>query len=370
MISVNERYETLVGEQLKAGAELSLSRLSASRVGRQVIETYAFGMDGRIMDDRLRTSISGISVENPIMVGAGWDKKGSAVIGLYCLGAAGTEVGTITEFGQPGNHRPRLWTVNADHSVGINRLGFNSPGAEVVDRNITKHAAIPGVLGINVGKNKELRDDHSAEYHAKVVKRFNDVADYFVFNPSSPNTSGLRENQKKGPMRDHMQAIMEVAKRPVYVKYAPDLPYKDLEESVEVVMEEGGAGLVIANTTNNEQLKAKYGERWGKELGGLSGDDPDYRAMTTAMLKHAYEEYGDRLELIGVGGVKDGATTLEKIRSGASLTQVVTAIRPSQGRVFADTNRELVEYMDNEGVKNIQDLIGVDTKRGVKQRAA
>jgi dihydroorotate dehydrogenase len=285
---------------------------------------------------------------------------------LYCLGAAGTEVGTIPEFGQPGNPQPRLWTINSDHSVGLNRLGFNSIGAEGVEKKLLKHAKIPGVLGINVGKNKELVDDHSPEYHAKVVTRFNPMASYFVFNPSSPNTPGLTEKQKKGPMRDHLGAIMEVARKPVFVKYSPDIDYKDLDESVEVVIESGCAGLVLTNTTSDGQIRAQYGSRWAKEAGGLSGDDSQYRAKATAILRHAYEEYGDLLDIFGVGGVKDAATALEKIKSGGSAVQVLTAIRPSRGRVIAQINRGLVEYMRREGVTNIQDLIGVETKRGPK----
>ena len=365
-----ERYETLVGEQLKSAMEQTLSLMGASEIGRTAIEHYAFGKEGRLIDPSLATTIAGVALENPVIIAAGWDKKGHAVRGLYCLGAAGTEVGTIPEFGQPGSPKPRLWTIDSAHSVGLNRMGFNSIGSEAVERKLKKHAEIPGVLGINVGKNKELADEHSPEYHAKVVKRFNPMADYFVFNPSSPNTPGLRENQKKGPMRDHMQAIMEVATKPVFVKYAPDIAYKDLDESIEVVIEEGGAGLVFANTTNDEKIKSKYGSRWASEAGGLSGDDSEYRAKANQILRHAYEEYGDQLDMFGVGGVKDVDTALEKIKSGGSAVQVLTAIRPTRGKVIAQINRGLMVYMQREGVTNIQELIGVATKRGVKPRAA
>lgn len=369
-MKVHETYETMVGEQLKSAMELSLSTLGASAMGRRLIEFYAFGIEGRMVDHGLHTSIGGIALENPLVVAAGWDKKGRAVRGLYHLGFAGTEVGTVPEFGQPGSVKPRLWTIDESHSVGLNRMGFNSIGSEGVQRELNNHTVIPGVLGINVGKNKELADKHSPEYHAKVVARFGDIATYFVFNPSSPNTPGLRENQKKGPMRDHMQAIMEVAKKPVFVKYAPDISYADFDESVGVVIEEGGAGLVIANTSNSERLKAKYGARWAREAGGLSGDDPEYRAMTSAMIRHAYEEYGNELDIFGVGGIKDTSSALEKIMAGASALQIMTAMRPSKGRVAAQINRGIFDYLKREGIANIQQLIGAGTKRGVRPQAA
>lgn len=366
MISFDERYETLVGESLKTGAERTLHTLGSFEAGRWLLERYAFGQEGRIVDPRLQTTLAGIVLEHPTTVGAGWDKKGTAIVGLHSIGAAGTEVGTVLSFGQPGSDRPRLWTIDSSHEVGLNRMGFNSPGKQAVRKNLDAHATIPGVLGINVGKNKDLNDIHSPYYHASVVEAFNDIADYFVFNPSSPNTEGLRALQQSEPMRDHMQAILEAAQKPVFVKFAPDLPYADLDRSLEVVIEEGGVGAIFTNTSNNEDLKQQYGERWGREMGGISGNDARYRAMATSMLRHAYEEYGDRLELVGVGGVHDAATALEKIEAGATAIQVVTAVRPSYGKVFAQITRGLVEFMDREGVGNVQQLVGIDTKRGVK----
>jgi dihydroorotate dehydrogenase len=370
MIDLRERYETMASEQLKGIMEHTLSFLGASAAGRMAIETYAFGLSGFIEDPRLYTIVGGVALDNPVMVAAGWDKRGGAVRGLHHLGFAGTELGTIPAFGQPGKERPRMWTINDDHSVGLNRMGFNAIGAEATERKIKKHDSIPGVLGINIGKNKDLLDIHSPDYHALVIERFNETASYFVFNPSSPNTEKLQLLQKKEPMRDHMQAIMAVAKQPVFVKFSPDIPYKDFDESVEVIIDEAGAGLVIANTSTKRELKAKYGDRWADEDGGISGDDPEYRAMTTALQRHAYEEYGDLLDLFGVGGVKDTATALEKIRNGASAVQVMTAIRPSLGRVAVQINRGLIKYMEKEGISNIQDIIGADTKRGVKQKVA
>jgi dihydroorotate dehydrogenase len=319
MLDAKGQYETISSEYLKITMEHGLQVLGSSAIGRLAIEGYAFGLAGRVESTRLHTSVGGVTLENPLVVAAGWDKKGIAVRGLYGLGFSGTEVGTIPAFGQPGQVRPRLWTINNEHSVGLNRLGFNAGGAEASERALLKHTVIPGVLGINIGKNKDLLDIHSPYYHAAVVERFNPIADYFVFNPSSPNTEHLRELQKKTAMRDHMQAIIAVAQHPVFVKFSPDMPYDEFDESVAAVIEEGGAGLVLTNTSSNQELKAKYGTRWANEAGGLSGDDEDYRAMCDAMALHAYEAFGDRLDIIAVGGIKDVATALRKIRNGALL---------------------------------------------------
>lgn len=367
MTTYTERYETLKGEHLKTAMEMTLHTLGSSEVGRFAIEHYAFGLEKRINDTRLHTDIAGVQLENPIMVGAGWDKKGKSVVGLYSLGFSGVEVGTVPLFGQPGQLRPRMWTINSDHSVANNRMGFNTPGAEAVGRNLDAHEYIPGVIGINIGKNKDLKDAHSAEYHALAVGKLIQFADYVVFNPSSPNTENLRLLQAASPLRDHLQAMREETMgKPLWAKFAPDISYEQLDESVEVAIEEGAAGVILANTTVNQGIKAKYGTRWANEAGGLSGDDYEYRKMTTDMIRHVYEEYGDELEIIGVGGIKDGQTALEKIKAGASAIQVVTAIRPSLGRVASKTNRDIVDYMEREGMTNVKELIGLDTNRGVR----
>jgi len=308
-------------------------------------------------------------LENPLLVGAGWDKKGRAVNGLYSLGFAGVEVGTVPLFGQPGNPKPRMATINREHSVGMNWLGFNSPGSEVVERNLENQSPILGRLGINIGKNKDMRDDLSPWAHGEVVRRLYRFADYFVFNPSSPNTKDLRELQKKEPLRDHLRAMLDVmddsgGRKPLFVKFAPDLPYEDFDASLEVLCEEGAAGTVLTNTTINTTIKSKYGSRWANQAGGLSGDDEDYRAMVVERIRHTYELHGDKLIIIGAGAVKDADTALLLIRAGAAAVQIVTAMRPSLGKVAAQTNIQLVQHLQGQGITNIRELVGASTVRG------
>ena len=371
---INARVEIITGESLKSTAETALSGLSKYAAGRRLIETYAFGLEGRIDDKSLRTMVAGIEFDNPVLFGAGWDKLGRAVRGLYHLGFAGGDVGTVLPFAQYGNEKPRLWTINEEHSVGLNRLGFNSPGQEVVEANLEELGELPFPIGINVGRNKISPNEHAPWAHATVIKRLYRFGSYFVLGVSSPNTPDLRGLQDKGPLRDNIQAshvAMEEmgGRKPLFIKIDAERSEAELDDMIEVVVEEGATGFIATNTYMGSDLKAKYGKRWAEEAGGLSGDDPDFRRLSTGVVRYLFEKAGDKVEILAAGAIKDADTALDKIKNGASGVQVVTAIRPSWGKVAAETNKGLVEYMDREGVVSIQDLIGAGTDRGPKAKA-
>ncbi len=367
------RYEIAVSEGLKNVAETTLHVLSRSHLGEKAIELYAFGPKGRIQDERLHTSVAGIDFETPVGVGAGWDKKGRVVRGMYRLGFCADEVGTVPLFGQPGNKQPRMWTHGRRHDVGRNALGFNSIGAEGVDRNLEDEQPFPCPVGVNVGKNKMMPEEQSPWAHAQVVKQLYPYAKYFVFNPSSPNTEGLRGLQQSDPLKAHVYAMREAmddcgGQKPILVKLAPDLGQADFEVAVDATAEAGGSGLILANTIIWEAVKKRYGLE-GK-LGGISGNDPLYRAVVTRMIHDAYVHAGDKLEIIGVGGISNAEHVLEYMLAGASLTQLVTSIRPSWGRVAATISRDLVKWMDDRNIGSITELIGEATPRGPKYPAA
>lgn len=366
-MSLAARYEIMKGEYLKAGAEISLQALGKLTIGQEMLETYAFGVHGRIEDERLRTKVAGVDFENPVTVGAGWDKKGRAVHGLYHLGFAGVEVGTVLPFSQQGNPRPRLWTISEDHSVGLNRLGFNSPGMDKVVDHLDAAQLLPCPVGINVGRNKITPNQHAAWSHAQVIQRLGAHASYITLGISSPNSPGLRGLQDKEPFRELVQEARDVMppEKPLLIKIDSERTSTELDDMVEVLLEEGGDGFVATNTYMSNDLKARYGERWAREAGGLSGADPAFRFRATETVRHIYEAAGDKLAIIGVGGVDSADTALEKIKAGASAIQVVTAIRPSKGKVAADINRGLLRQMNCDGVESIKEYVGVETKRGV-----
>lgn len=185
----------------------------------------------------------------------------------------------------------------------------------------------------------------------------------------SPNTPDLRGLQDRGPFRENLQASQEAIRSlgkylPLYVKIDSERSEAELDDMIEVALEEGTAGFVACNTYMGGDLKSKYGERWKNQMGGLSGADPDYRARTSRVVRFIYEKAGDKLSVIGVGGVSDAATAIDKLKNGASAVEVVTAIRPSRGKVAARINAGLLEYMDREGIRSVRELVGVGTKRG------
>ncbi len=319
----------------------------------------------RFTDERLGVVLDTVEFDNPIVVGAGWDKAGRAVKALYTLGFSGVEVGTVVAYPQEGNPKPRQFMLAP--GVTLNRLGFNSPGMEAVAHNLERYKGSGVPIGISMGKNKEGAVEDAPQAHATVAEKLYAYAAYFAINVSSPNTPGLRALQDKKPLTDIVQAVNETmdrmgGRKPLFVKIAPELSHGAVNDVIDVVLANGLTGIIATNTTVNQDIKAKYGERWRNEAGGLSGDDPDYRKMATEKVAHIYRETQGKIDIIGVGGVKDAQTALEKIKAGAKVVQVVTAIRGEGTALPGRINRGIVAYMEKEGIKNINELVGQDVK--------
>lgn len=334
-----------------------------SPITLKITELIAFG-GNRIKDERLTSNVAGITFENPVMVGAGWDKKGKAIKGLYALGFAGVEIPALLK-AQPGNPRPRQFSVGP--GVIIQHLGFNTPGAYAIKKNLAiyKNSGIP--IGIGLAKNKETSDKDAPEEYAKVAKILYDEGDYFVINVSSPNTPGLKRLQGKGPLTKIVQAVIKAleekgGRKPLFVKVAPELTHEEMDDIIDVVLSNKLTGIIAVNTWASPNIKAKYGERWRNQPGGLSGDDKDYRKLATEQVKYIYKKTKGKIVIIGVGAIKDAPTALERIKAGASLIQVVVAIRGEGPSVAANINRGLLEYMQKHKIKNIQNLVGTGVK--------
>ena len=346
-------------------AREALHLAEATPVTLKLLELFA-DRHRRFVDERLRVVLGGIELENPVLVGAGWDKAGRAVKALYTLGFAGVEVGTVVAQPQEGNPRPRQFMLAP--GVTLNRLGFNSPGMEAVAHHLARYRGSGIPIGISLGKNKDVPAEDAPQAHAAVAERLYDFAAYFAINVSSPNTPGLRDLQDKRPLTDIVQAVNQTVeslggRKPLFVKIAPELSPAAIDDVIEVVLDNGLTGLIATNTTISPDIKAKYGERWRNEEGGVSGNDADYRSLATAQVAHIYRQTRGSIDIIGVGGVKDAQTALEKIRAGARAVQVVTAIRGEGTAVAGRINRGIVEYMEKEGVSCVQELVGIDVKR-------
>ncbi len=355
----SETFHDLARESLRL-AEISPLTL-------RLVELLADGCK-RFVDKRLNVSLGGdVKLENPLIVGAGWDKAGRAVLGLYHLGFASVEVGSVLENRQMGSPKPRLFMVSS--GVAINWLGFNSRGMDVVAKNLFRYKGRGVPIGVSLGLNKGVLYKDAPGAYAAVAKRTSEFADYYAINVSSPNTSGLRKLQEKELILDVIRAVIETMdsfdkrRKPLFIKIAPDLSYNAVDDVLAVALEESVTGIIACNTTSDSNLKGKYGERWRGSPGGLSGDDRDYARLTTDVIAHVYREAGDRLEIIGVGGIKDAETALEKIKAGAKALQLVTAIRSEGTAVAGKINRGIIRYMEKEGVNNLFDLVGVDSSK-------
>ena len=331
----------------------------------KLLEQFAY-RHHRFTNERLNVVLlGGVELDNPVVVGAGWDKAGRAVKALYTLGFSGVEVGTVVAYPQEGNPKPRQFMLAP--GVTLNRLGFNSPGMEAVAHNLERYKESGIPIGISLGKNKEVPIEDAPQAHATVAERMYDYAAYFAINVSSPNTPGLRALQDKKPLTDIVQAVNETmdrmgGRKPLFVKIAPELSRGAVDDVIDVVLDYGLTGIIATNTTIDPDIKARYGERWRNEAGGLSGDDADFRRMATEKVAHIYRETKGRIDIIGVGGVKDAQTALEKIKAGAKVVQVVAGIRGEGTALPGRINRGIVDYMEKEGIKNINELVGKDVK--------
>jgi dihydroorotate dehydrogenase len=350
----------LDSENWHVRAREALHLAEATPLTLKMLEWFADG-HRRYSDERLHVVLGGIQFENPVLVGAGWDKVGRAVKALYTLGFAGVEVGSVLEHAQDGNPRPRQFMLSP--GVALNRLGFNTPGMDVVAHNLAKYRGSGIPIGISLGKNRDVDAEHAPEAHAIVARKLYDDAAYFAINVSSPNTPGLRALQDKKPLTDIVQAVNQVmdergARKSLFVKIAPELSNEAVDEVIQVALDHHLTGIITSNTTISSEIKAKYGEKWRGEEGGISGDDAEYRAMATAQIAQIWRQTRGSLDIIGVGGVKDAQTALEKILAGATMVQVVTGIRGEGTTLPGRINRGIVAYMEKAGVKSVTELVG------------
>ena len=183
---------------------------------------------------------------------------------------------------------------------------------------------------------------------------------------SSPNTPGLRKLQDGGRLREIIRAVTESlvdssgAGKPLFVKISPDLSLEAIDDLLRVVIDSGASGVIATNTSNNQGLKAKYGVKWEGLPGGISGNDPEYRSLSTSIISHIYRTAGGELEIIGVGGVSDAASALEKLCAGAKALQVVTGLRGEGLSVANSINGGLLRFMDKNGISDVSEITGSD----------
>ncbi len=300
----------------------------------------------------------GCRFANPIGLAAGFDKNAVALPALQRLGFGCIETGTVTPRPQSGNPRPRLFRLTEDRAV-INRLGFNNAGLDAYLERLARRPRNGIPIGANLGINKEGADPER-DYPALIAAVAPHV-DYAVINVSSPNTPGLRDLQGEAQLRAILRAVADkVPQRPpVLVKIAPDVGDETLAGVVETCVAEGVQGLIVSNTTLSRPpaLRSPH----ATEAGGLSG--APLFALSTRVLARAFLLARGRLLLIGVGGIASGADALAKIRAGASLVQLYTALVFAGPALIPRLQQELLAALRAAGFARVQDAVGTDAQR-------
>ena len=338
-----------------------LHRLDPEKAHNLALWALRLGLIGGIAatdDPMLGIDALGLRFPNPVGLAAGFDKNAVAIAPLMRLGFGFVETGTVTPRPQIGNPRPRLFRLDADRAV-INRLGFNNHGLAAYLSRVAARPRRSGILGCNVGINKEGADPER-DYPA-LVAALVPHADYLVINVSSPNTPGLRDLQGEARLRGILQAIAQSVqlRPPLLVKIAPDLSPGALEALVEICVEYAVQGLIISNTTVSRPGSLR--SQWQSEAGGLSG--APLFSLSTSILARAYLLSRGRLILIGVGGISSGRDALEKLRAGATLVQLYTGLVFSGPALIPRLKDELVAGLREAGLSDVRQAIGVDAER-------
>ncbi|MEM8918130.1 MAG: quinone-dependent dihydroorotate dehydrogenase [Pseudomonadota bacterium] len=307
----------------------------------------------------LTTQLAGLTFPNPVGMAPGFDKNGEVPDALIRMGFGFAEVGTLTPRPQAGNPKPRVFRLPADEGV-INRLGFNNDGQQDAIPRLARirRRMGKGILGINIGANKDS-DDRIADY-VTGVQNMAPLADYLTVNISSPNTPGLRALQHKQALEQLLAAVMEARGDnpvPVFLKVAPDLEPADIDDIVDVTLTHQLHALIVSNTTiGRPDLKSSNRD----EQGGLSG--APLKDLALARLRDFRSASGGKIPLIGVGGISSAEDAYERIRAGASLVQLYTAMIYKGTGIAKSMNRGLARMLRRDGFASVAEAVGTEDK--------
>ncbi|MCZ2328909.1 quinone-dependent dihydroorotate dehydrogenase [Bartonella sp. F02] len=347
----------------------ALFMLDPERAHRLAIAGLKSGLNSyqKIIDKRLCVSVAGLEFENFIGLAAGFDKNAEVVNAVLRLGFGFTEIGTVTPKPQAGNPKPRLFRLIEDEAI-INRMGFNNDGHQIVYDRL-RACKLSGIVGINIGANKDTAnkiDDYTAG-----IACFYDVADYFTVNISSPNTPGLRDLQTRDNLRLLINAVARARSNqkkkhgfsiPIFLKIAPDLTEDELDDIAEEIKLSDFDGLIVSNTTLSRS--GLMNKAFAAESGGLSGQ-PLFERSTIVLAKMR-QKLGKDIAIIGVGGVRNAQTALEKIKAGADLIQLYSGMVYEGPGLAISIIKEVLQLMQQEGVENIKTYRDKNVERWAK----
>jgi dihydroorotate dehydrogenase len=318
--------------------------------------------------EELRTEALGLRMHGPFGLAAGFDKNAVAIDGMAMLGFDHVEIGTVTGEPQPGNPAKRLFRLVPDRAL-INRMGFNNEGSlAVAARLASRTPAFRTVVGVNIGKTKAVPEQEAVLDYVKSAERLAPHADYLVVNVSSPNTPGLRDLQAVDHLRPLLTAVREAADRtvttrrvPLLVKIAPDLADEDVDAVADLAVELGLDGIIATNTTiAREGLGLTSAPALVQEAGGLSGAPLKERSLD--VLRRLYARVGDRITLVGVGGIENAEDAWQRILAGATLVQGYSAFVYQGPFWMRAVHKGLAARLRTSPYATLADAVGADVR--------
>lgn len=307
-----------------------------------------------IVDYKLQQNILGITFQNPVGLGAGFDKNATMVNSMMALGFGFTEIGTMTPKPQEGNPKPRLFRHKNEKSLQ-NAMGFNNEGSAVVAKNLSAvyPSGIP--IGANIGKNKATSQEDALNDYKILIEKFKDISDYLVINISSPNTPNLRDLQNEAFISQLFTMARTLTNKPIFLKIAPDMEALVAIDLCKTAVNSGASGIIATNTTIDYSLVAEP-----KEIGGISG--AVLAPKSYELFKAIAKELFGKTILISVGGISDAQEAYKRLKAGASLVQCYSGLIFEGPCMVRKINTGILDLMRKDGFKTIQDVIGSDLK--------
>ena len=307
-----------------------------------------------IYDEMLRQELFGRIFYNPVGLGAGFDKNATMIRGIHALGFGFTEIGTVTPRAQDGNPKPRMFRHIEEKSIQ-NAMGFNNDGAYKISKRVKKAYPYTTPIGINIGKNKTTPQKEAIDDYTHLLRAFNGIGDYFVINISSPNTPGLRDLQNEEFIKRVFSEAKEITTTPILLKIAPDMQINDAVSLTSLAVECGADGIIATNTTLDYSLVSHP-----KDIGSLSGRC--LKEKSFEIFDAIADELYNKTTLISVGGIDSAEEAYRRIKAGASLVEILSAIVFEGPSLIKNINQELIHLLKSDGYKNITEAIGVNRK--------
>lgn len=307
-----------------------------------------------VQDPMLRQKFFGRTFQNPVGLGAGFDKNGQYIEAMPTLGFGFTEIGTVTPKPQEGNPKPRLFRLKDEDSIQ-NAMGFNNYGSHYMLQRLKKVFFFDYPIGINIGKNKLTPENEALSDYEILFKAFKDYGDYIVINISSPNTPGLRDLQNENFIKAIFEMAKSITSQPVFLKIAPDMEAQDAINLCKVAVEAGAAGIIATNTTVDYTITDSP---YKQNFGGISG------ALLTEKSYQLFRAIGKELYgktmLISVGGIDSAEEAYKRIKAGASLVQVYSMLVYKGPALIKEINEGLIKLLKEDGYTHISEAIGSD----------